>query len=137
MFKMLKFFIFAVIAVLVSVFVVPVFTGYGADEAGDVAQFEMKVPSPKPSSRQAVPTLEQIKALAANSGSDGLSLNFSALKNLASQNPEDLIAAIKAGTKEDIPENTEQMVIAAVEKAREMIEKDGLFVQPGHTKPQE
>jgi len=42
MFTMLKFFGFAVVAILVTVFVAPAFTGSGADESGDVEQFKMK-----------------------------------------------------------------------------------------------
>jgi len=97
----------------------------------------MKAPKPQPSSLQTGPTLEQIKALAAKGGADGLSLDFSTLKNLAAQSPDELIAAIKAGAKGDIPEHTEKLVIAAVEKAREIIEKDSFFVKPGLTKPHE
>ena len=87
----------------------------------------MKAPKPQPSSLQTGPTLEQIKALAAKGGADGLSLDFSTLEYLAAQNTDDLIAAIKAGAKGDIPEQTEKLVISAVEKARDIVEKDGFL----------
>jgi hypothetical protein len=127
MFMMLKVFGFAVFAVLVTVYVAPAFTESGADESGDVEPFKMKAPKPQPSSFQAVPTLEQIKTLAANGGADDVSLDFSTLEYLAAQNTDDLIAAIKAGAKGDIPEQTEKLVISAVEKARDIVEKDGFL----------
>lgn len=97
----------------------------------------MKVPDPKPSSLKASPILDQIKALTNNDETDGLSLDFSRLESLAAHDPDDLIAAIKSSAIEDIPDNTEKLVVSAVEKARELIKKDDLFVKPGHTKPKE
>lgn len=137
MFMMLKFFGLAVVAVFITIVLAPVFTGSGGDESEDVEQFKMKAPDPKPYSLKTSPTLDQLKALVSNDETDGLSLNFSSLKSLAAQNPDELIAAIKSGAKGEIPHNTEELVISAVEKARELIEKDDLFVSPGHTKPQE
>lgn len=135
---MLKFFAFVVVLVACTVFIAPAFTDSGSDEiAAELTQFKMDIPERAPTRNSEGITLNHIKQMASLENGDVTSLDPSVLQELAKQNPEDLIQAIRAGGDGEVTEQTKRLVTFAVGKARGMIEEDGFFVKPGHTKPQE
>lgn len=138
MFLMFKLFAFAVVFVAATVFIAPAFTGSGSDEvAADVTQFKMDIPDRAPARSDEGITLNHIKQMASLDNQDVTSIDPSLLQELAAQNPEDVIQAIRAGGDGDVTEQTKRLITVAVGKARGIIEEDGFFVKPGHTQPKE
>jgi len=150
MLVIVKFFTFAVIMIVGTIMMAPAFTDSGLDsEAREIAQFKMKVPEQLATKKTVEPlalwpekrsegiSLSQIRAIAGLEQGGHEVVSPSLLKELATQNPGDLLEAIRPSAEGDVSEQTKQLITLAVGKAREMIGEDGLFVKPGHTKPKE
>lgn len=144
MFGMLKLFGFAVVIVLATIFIAPAFLGDSSEliEKKPLT-FKMSVPEkPATTTRQPVAhqrdvSLSQLREIAEIHPGAREALNSKLLEELADQKPADLFRAIKESSKNEVSEQTRELVTLAVEKAQEMIREDGLFVKPGHTKAQE
>lgn len=138
MFLMFKVFAFVVVLVVGTVFIAPAFTGSGPDEAtAELTQFRMDIPERPMESGSNGITFSHIKQMASLKDGDMPSMNPSMLQELARQNPEDVIQAIRSAGDGDVTEQTRHLVTIAVGKARGLIEEDGFFVKPGHTKSKE
>jgi len=132
--SVIKFVVFAAIAVIGSVMVAPVFTG-GDKEAADIATFSMDRPDKVSRSPAEGVTFEQLQTLAAMKASELDSLDMDLVRGIAGEDPGELMNALSGDAAGD--EQTRRLVEFAVGRARDMIEADGFFVKPGTTKPQE
>jgi hypothetical protein len=132
--SVIKFMLFAVVAVIASVMVAPFFTDGGSDTE-EVAKFTMERPETVERSSAGSVTLDQLHSLATMKASELDSLDMDLVRDIAGENPGELMNALQGDATAD--DQTKRIVEFAVGRARDMIETDGFFVKPGTTKPQE
>lgn len=135
MFAILKVMTLAILVIIGSIYLAPLFTQSAQDtDAIGITEFRMNPPVKAPGSGRYELTIDHVKAMASMDKQDFAEIDYEMLQQVAEYDPQRLAELFKAGLEGDAEEQVNEIVTLAVSKTKAVIEGEGFFLQPGQTR---